>query len=543
MAEKHHTDSAERTVQTPPAVIADMREKQIDVARSLDTLDAYNRGEFDSVEPVSVSEIPSIDGTNVIDFTGTSELTVARADALRRLGHLLPEALVRSVVDEAADEAAGTAAESVTFGRETLRRVGLLLYPRVAYGVLNGGSATSYADVTKNQSFSPELLDLLREPFDRLAQVSRGRAKGLTPAYMNPDGSLGYSFIQLKMRNLLLQAALSRAEYERMDTDPESLGLPDPLLPFFQMTSIYTDGELAEAYQAYRSTAPLAELIDTMDLDPTRAVGAVQPLLSAYTHSNRGRPKHVFASAGGVEGATLPIPGGHGQNFAVLADTYRALYDGGKRFVYLGNVDNLGCLPDPVAVAYLALTGKQAGFDFAFKSPVDVKGGILVRDQRGRLNCADIGPAITKDEVAQAEAGGTPILFNAATGLFDLSYLVPNLDAIAKNLPTRFSDQKKDAGEYSQAEQVTWEVLELLDDFLVFSVSKWDRLLAAKLLLETLMGSGLSLDDPRYPTDERPEADIRGAATKLHEGVRAKLSDAFGLQLVDGKRWEPRSST
>jgi len=189
-------------------------------------------------------------------------------------------------------------------------------------------------------------------------------------------------------------------------------------------------------------------------------------------------------------------------------------------------------------VAYLAISGRQSAFDFAYKSPVDVKGGILVRDQHGRLNCADIGPAISKEEVAQTEASGTPILFNAATGLFDLNYLVPNLETIAKNLPTRFSDQNKDAGEYSQAEQVTWEVLELLDNFLVFSVSKWDRLLAAKLLLETLMGSGLKLHHPEYPTSDQPENDLRRAAEQLHEGVVKKLTESFGLTRENG-RWVP----
>ena len=57
--------------------------------------------------------------------------------------------------------------------------------------------------------------------------------KGITPAYLNPDGSPGESFLVLKMRAALVQAARWR----------ERFGTPDrPVLPFFQMTSAGTDG-------------------------------------------------------------------------------------------------------------------------------------------------------------------------------------------------------------------------------------------------------------------------------------------------------------
>ena len=54
----------------------------------------------------------------------------------------------------------------------------------------------------------------------------------------------------------------------------------------------------------------------------------------------------------------------------------------------------------------MALSGREAGFEFSFKTPVDIKGGILIRDTRGRLNCGDIGPAISKEQVARAENAG-----------------------------------------------------------------------------------------------------------------------------------------
>ena len=509
-----------------------MAEQNIDVDLSLSILDAFNRGEFDHFKPISVGEIPNVDGSVVIDFTDSPELSLTMGAAGKALKGLLPDAVLSRL-----PALQGTDSDTVTFDYAALEHLGLLLMPRVAYGVLNGGSATSYADRTKNSGFSEELFSLMESEFDQMAEVSRGRAKGLTPAFVQPDGSFGPSFLQLKMRNLLVTAIRSKAALDELA--PEAADeLPMPLLPFFQMTSIHTDDELASSYGEYRSDPMLADLIALTGLDPTDPESAVQPLISAYTHSELGRPKAVFADAYGREGEPLPLPGGHGQNFSVLKDIYRRLHESGKRFVYLGNVDNLGFLPDPVEVAYLALTGKQAGFDFAYKTPVDVKGGILVRDKQGGLNCADIGPAVSKEDVAKAQDAGKPILFNAATGLFDLDYLVNNIDRVIKDLPTRFTDQDKDAGRYSQAEQVTWEIIGMLDDFLIFSVSKWNRLLAAKLLSETLMTSGTKLDNDSYPTSDDPADDLKGTAKQLHEGLVSKLENEYQMRRDEGI-WSP----
>ena len=213
------------------------------------------------------------------------------------------------------------------------------------------------------------------------------------------------------------------------------------------------------------------------------------------------------ATAYGKPNNPLPMPGGHGQNFQILSRCYRELFDRGIKMVYLGNVDNLGFTVNPVAVALLALQGKNGGFEFAFRTVVDTKGGVLVLDQDGRLNCADLGVAISQEEVLAAEKRGEQILFNCATGLFDLEYLVAHLEEISTNLPVRFSDQDKDAGRYSQAEQVTWEIIGMLEDFYVFGIDKYDRFLAAKIVLETLLASGVGLNDPRFPQVDDPAQD------------------------------------
>jgi UDP-N-acetylglucosamine pyrophosphorylase len=510
-----------------------MKDRNIDVDLSLDVLRRFNRGDFDHFERVRVSGIPEVDGETIVDFTKAPSVQVETSAARDRLAGVLPEAVVQTLGKTIGHDQDGLLA----LNRSDLETVGLALMPRVAYGVLNGGSATSYADRKKNQAFSAKLIDLAQREFDELAKISEGRAKGLTPAFLQPDGEPGPSFLQLKMRGLLALAVRSRRVLERLAPD-ESDRLPHPALPFFEMTSIHTSEELRLSYPEYGRADLLADLIRHTGMNPTEPLGAVQPMLAAYTHSREGRPKRVFTHAHGTEDRTLALPGGHGQGFAVLADVYRTLRSNGKRFVTIGNVDNLGYLPDPVEVAYLALTGRQAVFDFSFRTPVDVKGGILVRNQRGALSCADIGPAISREEVDRAELSGRPILFNAASGLFDLEYLVPNLERIAAELPTRFTDQSKDAGDYSQAEQVTWEVIDMLDDFLIFSVDKWDRFLAAKLLAETLMTSGVKLDDPDYPSSADPAGDLRTAAQHLHRGLKRKLELDYGMELRDG-RWAP----
>jgi UDP-N-acetylglucosamine pyrophosphorylase len=510
------------TKDIPQPVIDDMREKQIDVGLTTHILDKINSGAYDEQKPVEVEKIPEVDGERVVDATGDMSIELDEETTRARLSDLLgsrgnPE------------DFGSWNGSRVHFSRDELKELGIFLYPRTAYGVLNGGSATSYADEKKNASLSEEILGLLRGDFETLAEKSRGRAKGLTPAFINPDGSLGPSFLQLKMRGLLLawNDYLKRADR----------GVPPDGIPFFQMTSIYNNEDVLAEYDEYKKTKPLRRLIDETGVDVTRALTGIQPLQAAYTHSDEGRPKGIFTDAFGKEHNTLPLPGGHGQNFAVLAEEYRRLYASGRRFVYLSNVDNLGATIDPALLAYFALSGRQAAFDFSFRTPVDVKGGILVEQPDGSLTAGDIGPAVSKEDVFAAEEQGKGILFNCATGLFDLAYLVPNLERISRDLPMRISDQNKDAGKYSQAEQVTWEVIGMLDEPLIFGVDKYQRFLAAKMLVETLMTSGRKLEE--YPTSDDPASDFRSMGRRLHEGLRRNLQGYYGMIEKDGA-WIPR---
>lgn len=506
-------------------LIKRMIELGVDTERSREVLQRYNEGRYDGVRPVEPSGLPRLDGNYVIDRTSPTTLVLADNAYRQRLASIAPEIPVD--VFGTVREASNGPERILPEGE--LRRVGVLLYPYLAYGVLNGGSATSYADGTKNTAFDAVLMQLYRGEFERLAPYITGRPKGITPAWVNPDGTPGASFLELKMR-MLLRAGMQYHDLARELSVSPPENLP-PARPFFEMTSFATEKSLRQTYEQYRRSPLLDGLPGATEVVET--LHAVQPLLAAMTHSEEGRPKRFFTRAYGNDGEPLGLPGGHGQNFQVLADVYRELYRRGKRFVYLGNVDNVGFTVDPVSLALVALRQAPAGFDFAFRTPVDVKGGVLVYDGEGNLNCADIGPAISRESVLSAEAEGERILFNCATGLFDLRYLCENLDRIVDELPMRISDQEKDAGRYSQAEQVTWEVIAMMDHPLVFGINKYRRFLAAKMFVETLLTSGLHRNEA---------ARTQPTVNDLSSGLAHVLREEYGLELREG-RWVPLKST
>jgi UTP--glucose-1-phosphate uridylyltransferase len=499
-------------------IAADMRRQGIDLQQTRHILDKINQGAYDHIEPVKVSNIPKVDGQTILDLTEDFSLTLELATAQANLTRLGLDLDLTAI--------GRTAETKISFNKAALSRLGIRLYPLVGYGILNGGSASSYFDIKKNQSFSAPLFNICRTEFDTLANLAKDKAKGLAPAFINPDGAPGPSFIELKMRAVLIQALKYQV----------TIAPTSDLIPMFQMTSIYNDQQIQTVYHEYQTSPYLQDLITATGIRITAVKTGVQPMLAAYTHSKQGRPKDIFTTAYGVASRSLPMPGGHGQNFAVLSQVYRELLSSGIRYVYLGNVDNLGYTVDPVTLALIALNRKTAGFDFSFRTAVDIKGGILIYDQYQRLNCADIGPAISPAAVYEAEKSGKSILFNCATGIFDLEYLVQHLDEIIDNLPMRISDQDKDAGRYSQAEQVTWEIIGMLDDFLIFGVDKYERFLAAKLVLEGLMASGAGLADPRYPTDPDPQKDLKNIAKKLNHGLENRLQTVYGMQ-KKGQRW------
>lgn len=508
----------------------DMEAKGIDIPLTLELLKDYNSGLYDSAKPVRARGVPPIDSSSVVDLR-----QAARPDAVVFSFNLANavENLAAFGITLPATTRIGTTLVTpawADFGASELHAIGRALLPYTAYGLLNGGSATSYADSRKNLALGMDVFEALKDSFATMAPLCKDMPKGITPAYVNPDGSPGASFLELKMRARLLLAAQAMSSAEA-DREPRQ---PGPgFLPLFQMTSRSNDTVLSEFYRKAVSSPFLESLAEHIGIEPAGWLTGVQPMIAAYSHSSKGRPKRIFDMAYCRPDSSLPLPGGHGQCFRVLGSVLKELHGQGIRYACLGNVDNLGYTPDPVELAIMAISGQPAGFDFSVRTPMDVKGGILVETQGGGLTVADIGPAISFETVIELEEKGHAIFFNCASGIFDLDYLVPRIDQIAKKLPVRFSDQDKDAGRYSQAEQVTWEVTGLLPSFMAFAVDKRERFLAAKLLIDTLLTSGIGADKPSLPED------VRVTAAAMHSGLGTMLRRVYGLEL-DAGRWIPR---
>lgn len=490
------------------ALLQDMIEKKIDVKAVLAILEDINSGKRGKDQIPQAVGVPTIDGKTIIPL-GASFL-VNKKKAKENLGELSIK-----IPDTAVEKG-----DDLFFSESALKNLGEELYPITSWGILNGGLATSYADIKKNETFIPGLFDILKPAFEQFAPLCEDKPKGLTPAYINPDGSPGASFILIKMRAALLKA----------ETYVKRFGYaPRPILPMFQMTSNGTDDALTLAYEEYRNNPWISELIRITGSDPTRPKSAIQPLLAALSHSSKGYPKTIFDSAYGKENSSLALPGGHGQSFSVLSQVYRTMLREGYRYTYIGNVDNIAYNPDSRELAIMALTGAEAAFEFSYRTAFDTKGGVLIETDTGNRTIADIGMAISFDKIRELEARGEKILFNCATGLFDLRQLVSKLDYVASNLPLRISDQDKDPGRYGQAEQSTWEVVGLLEKPVGFAVKKSERFIAAKLLIETLLTS--------MTKGSKLPKEIEDTQTTLASGLSQVLAESCKLQLTNEGVW------
>ncbi len=502
-----------------PQLVEHLESEGVDLDRMLRFLDDLNSGKFDNQLTVVPETVPSLDNPAIVDRTKPAAVTVALAGARAKFAEL---GIALDPLSLASPSPAGGAgSETVTFDEAALRLIGIHLYPKTAYGVLNGGSASTYADFKKNREYADGLFDEYRDLFDRLAGECRGRPKGITPAFINPDGSPGYSFLLLKMRMLL--------EHRKLYAETTGKAARD-VLPSFQMTSVHTDGAIGEAFRDYVTRPELKALADSLGCPSIEMFTETQTMMAAITHSSEGSPRRIFDRAYGKPNTGLAMPGGHGQNFEILAPIYRRMHSLGIRYAWLGNIDNMGFTVDPVSLAIFALSGKEAAFEEAWRTPMDVKGGILVCDRAGKLTCADIGPAISTEDVLAFEKAGKPVLFNCGVGLFDLDRLIPRLDDLPYQLPLRVTDQDKDAGRYAQAEQITWEIIALMDDPLFFAVDKTKRFLAAKMLMENIL---TSLPPQGAPSRGDGQASV---SAMLHEGLIQLLANEYAL-VLENDRW------
>lgn len=418
---------------------------------------------------------------------------------------------------------------SAVFDSSGLILLGLRLLPHTAYGILNGGSASSYADRKKNCAFHPGLFQNLEKVFGRMAGEVRGKPKSQTPAYLNPDSSPGYTYIELKLRNLLLCVK----EYCRTFSSFPAKGLP-----VFQMTSGGNNAEV-DKFQKTLSKSPILEnLIDFCSFSPLPIKTGVQPQLAALDISALNGIYQPFICSVDGKKAPLPMPGGHGENFNCLKKIYRQMNSENIRIACLTNSDNLGSTLNLKENALMVLWQADAAFEFSVKTPIDVKGGVLIYDKALGLTCADIGAAIPGTLVKKASGEGSPVLFNCANGIFNLEYLNNNIEQIIENLPVRISVQDKDTGRYCQAEQITWEVIGLVPRPIIFKVSKYERFLASKLLVENFLMSGHGIN---YLKNHEPGSEMTLSAEKLHSSFILKMNREYLMKIIN-RKWQSRDS-
>ncbi len=498
-------------------LIRQLKSEGVDMNAMQQFLCDLNAGKFARTSPVQIAGVPSAMHPDIVDRASLQSYAIPRAAAAAKFRELdLPFQPESLAVPEDGNP------DILRFPRGALARIGTALYPKAAFGILNGGSASSYADEKKNRSLCPEVFSFYRAHFGAVSDNCKGRPKGITPAYFNPDGSPGASFLFLKLRMLLERKADYAAAFG---------ALPEGILPAFQMTSVKTDGEIRAFLNSCRSDPDLLALSVPLRCAPLEMYTEVQPMMAALTHSADGLPRRIFDRAYGEKDRGLAFPGGHGQNFAILAPVYRRLARMGVRYVWLGNIDNLGYTVDPVSLAVFALSGRDAAFETSFKTPMDVKGGLLVVTGTGRITCADIGPAVSPEQMEQFSQEGGRLLFNCAIGLFDLQRLLPMLDSLPYRLPLRITDQDKDAGRYAQAEQLTWEIIGLLEKPLFFAVEKKKRFIASKMILENLL---TSLPDWFASEPGFAGTPLHTLSLDLHAGLHDLLSQDYGMQMTDG---------
>ncbi|AHE62351.1 UTP--glucose-1-phosphate uridylyltransferase [Borrelia parkeri] len=458
----------------------------------------------------------SISVKNFPDESHGSILSLANNSVKFKFKKELVEHNLKKYIDDFTKFSVSSESNFYVFTGDDLERLGLFLYPYLSFGILNGGSATSYFDILKNNDFNEELYSLYEDKILEARRFFGHLPKGITPAYVNRDGSYGFSFLALKIRHLLM---LSKRYCEIYGKSVKP--------SIFQMTSFKTYKPISKFLDNIFDDNLIKDL-NSCGFQRADILTAIQPLVYCYNKLDDGQYEYFSYCTNGKR-TFLALPAGHGQNFKVLRDIYLKLYNSGKKFVYIGNVDNIGFTVNLQTLAIMAITNSSSGFEFSIKTPLDTKGGVLVLDDDNNLTCVDIGSVISKEAVLKAECRGDRILFNCATGLFNLEYLIENMDKIISDMPMRIIEQDKEIGRYTAIEQITWEVIRILDNPLIFEVNREDRFLPAKLFVNTLIMSN-------YMND-KISGTISDISRYLNYALNNALKNKYDLVFRQGK-WD-----
>ncbi|MFQ3547975.1 MAG: hypothetical protein SNJ56_06520, partial [Termitinemataceae bacterium] len=228
-----------------PELAADLERQGADIERTLRILaliaeegniirGSVSKSRILQSSPQGQPRLPQGQDPRITDFSALSGLTVDQS-AVQELWNTYN-------ITVPVEKLARVSGHRCYFSHTALSELGIRLYPYTAYGVLNGGSATTYVDTKKNTALSPRAFELFQDQFTTFSEAHKQNPKGITSAYFELDGSGGPSFLLLKMRSLLIRAL----EYRLLTGDHHTA-----VLPFFQMTSDATDAKLTAAYEDY----------------------------------------------------------------------------------------------------------------------------------------------------------------------------------------------------------------------------------------------------------------------------------------------------
>ena len=122
-----------------------MEARGVSVELTLKILNSYNNGEYDAQKPIRIEGLPEIDGEQIVDMREEFTWGIDADRARENLGtfQLPPGA------EKIGTEKTG----KLLFSKADLTELGEMLLPYVSFGILNGGSATSYGDLKKNRDY------------------------------------------------------------------------------------------------------------------------------------------------------------------------------------------------------------------------------------------------------------------------------------------------------------------------------------------------------------------------------------------------------
>lgn len=487
-----------------------------ELLKDLESTSPPERTQEEKLEPAQ------IDGVNVLEIDQNFQLKLSKDHCLNALSEVFEdEALSRLVLEQVSSKHKLQKNSELFWTKASLRDLGELLLPLCSLGILNGGAATSYFDQKKNQAFAPELFSRNQKIFEASQEKFQHLPKGVCPAWFNPNSEEGPSFFYDKLEQIHARLADSLSEWHKLSPQNKSiteLCLNSPLV--FQMSSKKNSRALSMEFEKIYTSESL-ERIQTFIPDYKPMYWEeLQELAAALDRSPDGKID-IYWTAFGKKDNPLALPLGHGQVFKTLKPIFERLNQGKKKFIFLGNIDNLAYSVNPSNLAYLALTASPASFEFSKKTVLDTKGGILLKSlANSKLLCGDIGQRLSPQTLSAFEAQKKDLLFNCACGLFSLPWLLEHLDTLITQLPIHLSEQNKDAGHYWQAEQNMWDSLALIPGCKIIVVKRNERFIPAKLFADTLC---ISLSNIKAPYPQSPERILWEEAKKMH-------SDFFSLR-------------